>query len=244
MAVLVPDPVKRKPSQHQPSQTLLRRVLSSELVVSYKDGPDAYGKGIHDVYYVAYWVVGFTFLRAVIMKYIYHPLAKSIGVIPFAKRQRLAEQGFTFTYYIIFWVLGMYIMYHGPHWFNTSQYWIDYPHVLITKMMKTYYLMQMAFWFQQLYVIHVEKRLEPSKYLDMKWEPEKGKYFTPITQKMYLGLFMFLNVIMIYWFSMIVKVIVAVLSGNSAEDTRSDEEDEADVDAKQLKKIKDRGKQE
>jgi acyl-CoA-dependent ceramide synthase len=60
----------------------------------------------------------------------------------------------------------------------------------------------------------------------MKWEPEKGKYFTPFTQKIYLSLFVLLNTIMVYWFAMIVKVIVGVLQGNNAEDTRSDDEDE------------------
>lgn len=49
-------------------------------------------------------------------------------------------------------------MYNSPHWFNTSQYWIDYPHSLISKQMKAYYLMQLAFWVQQVYTIHVEKR--------------------------------------------------------------------------------------
>lgn len=49
-------------------------------------------------------------------------------------------------------------MYNSPHWFNTSQYWIDYPHILISKNMKCYYLMQLAFWVQQVYTIHIEKR--------------------------------------------------------------------------------------
>lgn len=49
-------------------------------------------------------------------------------------------------------------MYHSPHWFNTSQYWINYPHALISGNMKRYYLMQLAFWFQQLYSLHTEKR--------------------------------------------------------------------------------------
>lgn len=49
-------------------------------------------------------------------------------------------------------------MYHSPHWFNTSQYWINYPHILISQTMKCYYLMQLAFWFQQVYTIHIEKR--------------------------------------------------------------------------------------
>lgn len=69
--------------------------------------------------------------------------------------------------------------------------------------------------------------VEPHQYLDMKWEPEKGKYFTPFTQKVYISLFLALNVIMVYWFMMILNVIIRVLQGKNAEDTRSDEEDEA-----------------
>lgn len=68
--------------------------------------------------------------------------------------------------------------------------------------------------------------VEPSKYLDMQWEPELGKYFTPLTQKMYLVLFLLLDVIMIYWFSMIVRVVIRVIQGKGAEDTRSDDEDD------------------
>lgn len=73
------------------------------------------------------------------------------------------------------------------------------------------------------YVFYV---VEPTKYLDMKWEPEKGKYFTPFTQKIYIFLFVLLNVIMFYWFAMIIRVILRVLQGKNAEDTRSDDEDE------------------
>ncbi|CAO3588030.1 unnamed protein product [Absidia cylindrospora] len=264
------------------------------------------------MYFVTFWMVAFTFLRAASMSYLFHPLAKVLGVTSFAKRQRLAEQGFMFSYYTIFWALGMYIMYCGPHWFNTAQYWIDYPHLYTDRTMKYYYLMQISLWFQQLYTIHIEKRrkdhyamvthhfititllvtsyfanfcrignavlccmdladiiltlakilkysgfttvcdiafglfaiawpitrhgfftviiwatiTQPSRYLDMKWEPEKGKFFTPFTQKCYITLFLLLNVIMIYWFAMIIKVIVAVLKGNNAEDTRSDDEDD------------------
>jgi acyl-CoA-dependent ceramide synthase len=61
----------------------------------------------------------------------------------------------------------------------------------------------------------------------MKWEPEKGKYFTPLTQKIYISLFLALNMIMVYWFIMIVNVIIRVSQGKNAEDTRSDDEDEA-----------------
>ena len=67
---------------------------------------------------------------------------------------------------------------------------------------------------------------EPDRYLDMLWEPEKGKYFTPFTQKLYLCLLLSLDIIMIYWFSLIVKVVYRVIQGRGAEDTRSDDEDE------------------
>jgi acyl-CoA-dependent ceramide synthase len=49
-------------------------------------------------------------------------------------------------------------MYHSPHWFDTTQFWIDYPHILISRDMKNYYLMQLAFWFQQIYALHTEQR--------------------------------------------------------------------------------------
>jgi acyl-CoA-dependent ceramide synthase len=61
--------------------------------------------------------------------------------------------------------------------------------------------------------------------MDMKWEPENGKYFTPFTQKIYLGLFLLLNLLVLFWFAMIIKVIVKVLMGSGATDTRSDSEE-------------------
>lgn len=281
-----------------------------------------YDKGYDDIYYVGYWAVTFTCLRASAMKFIFLPLGQWWGLNSF-KRQRYAEQGWAFSCYIVFWTVGMCIMYAGPHWMNTAHYWIDYPHVAISKSMKMYYLMQLAFWVHQIYTIHVEKRrkdhvamvthhfititllvssyatnftrignavlccmdladvflslakilkymgfttlcdftfalfaiswpitrhvlfsiiiwataVEPHQYLDMKWEPEKGKYFTPFTQKVYISLFLALNVIMVYWFMMILNVIIRVLQGKNAEDTRSDEEDEA-VDRLEQDKLK------
>ncbi|CEI96543.1 Putative Imidazoleglycerol-phosphate dehydratase [Rhizopus microsporus] len=281
------------------------------IVLSYKIADNQYGKGADDIYYVAYWVITFTFLRASTMRFVYLPIGKWWGMDR-SKRQRFAEQGWMFSYYIVFWSVGMHIMYHSPHWLNTSFYWIDYPHLTMTKQMKMYYLMQLAFWIQQVYTIHVEKKrkdhfamvthhfititlivssyasnftrignavlccmdlcdiclslakilkylgfttvcdlafalfaiswpitrhilfgiiiwataVEPSQYLDMKWEPEKGKYFTPFTQKLYISAFLALNVIMLYWFILIVNVIIRVLQGKNAEDTRSEDEEE------------------
>ncbi|KAG0915018.1 hypothetical protein G6F33_003718 [Rhizopus arrhizus] len=293
------------------------------LFLSYEISDNQYGKGYDDVYYVGYWAVTLTCLRASAMKFIFLPLGQWWGMNGL-KRQRYAEQGWMFSYYIIFWLIGMWIMYNAPHWMNTAHYWIDYPHLMMSKQMKMYYLLQLAFWIQQMYTIHVEKRrkdyeamvthhfititllvssyatnftrignavlccmdlcdvflslakilkymgyttlcdfvfalfavswpitrhvlfsiiiwataVEPSQYLDMKWEPEKGKYFTPLTQKIYISLFLALNMIMVYWFIMIVNVIIRVSQGKNAEDTRSDDEDEAvELEKDKVKKM-------
>ncbi|KAG2205549.1 hypothetical protein INT47_005924 [Mucor saturninus] len=133
--------------------------------VSYQVGNvNQYDKGYNDCYFVAFWAVTFAFLRAAFMKFLFHPTAQSLNIEPFSKRERFAEQGWSLTYYTLYWSYGMvdtrvnYIMYNGPHWLNTSYYWIDYPHILISRQTKTYYLMQLAFWVQQVYTIHIEKR--------------------------------------------------------------------------------------
>jgi acyl-CoA-dependent ceramide synthase len=64
----------------------------------------------------------------------------------------------------------------------------------------------------------------------LDWNPAEGKYFTPTTQKMFVGLLMALNVIMFYWFMMIVKVISRLFTGSGTDDPRSDDEDEDDSD--------------
>lgn len=49
-------------------------------------------------------------------------------------------------------------MYQSPHWFDTSHFWKGYPHVKMSYIFKWYYLVQFAFWVQQIFVINIEKR--------------------------------------------------------------------------------------
>ncbi|KAI7898301.1 TLC domain-containing protein [Cokeromyces recurvatus] len=283
------------------------------LLISYQKTPDTYDKGIDDIYFVAFWAIAFTFLRAFFIKYFYLPLSKYFNIGESCKRQRVAEQGYILIYYLVFGTAGLYIMYHSPYWFNTAHLWIGYPH-MINKEMKYYYLMQLAFWFQQIYGLHIEKRrkdhyamlshhivtivlvgasyycnatrvgnailccmdlsdiflslakilkylgftnvcniafglfalswpitrhiffscviwsivVEPSKYLDLQWDPSNGKYLTLKNIRLFLILLLILNVIMFYWFLMIVKLIIKVIKGTAANDPRSDDEDEED----------------
>lgn len=68
--------------------------------------------------------------------------------------------------------------------------------------------------------------VEPARYFTLEWNPSEGKYFSLLTQKIFVGLLMMLNVIMFYWFLMIVKVIAKLLQGSGADDIRSDDEEE------------------
>jgi acyl-CoA-dependent ceramide synthase len=172
--------------------------------------------------------------------------------------------------------------------------------------MKTYYLIQLAFWFHQLLVLNLEKRrrdhyammlhhlvtlsllstsyvanfvrvgnailvtMDPAdmflpaakilNYLDYRltcdimfgmfaiswvltrhilfgyitystavntwgiagWNPETGNYLSVNAIYMFLGLLVFLQFILIYWFSLIVKIAWKLISGTApAHDTRS-----------------------
>jgi acyl-CoA-dependent ceramide synthase len=46
----------------------------------------------------------------------------------------------------------------SPYWFDTTYFWKGYPHVEMPGLLKWYYLVQLAFWFQQVFVINIEKR--------------------------------------------------------------------------------------
>jgi acyl-CoA-dependent ceramide synthase len=59
------------------------------------------------VYFVFTWIALFTFLRAVIMEYVFIPLIKLGGIKKVNQQTRFAEQGWSFLYYSIFWTLGM-----------------------------------------------------------------------------------------------------------------------------------------
>lgn len=77
------------------------------LTISYNVGENQFDKGYDDFYFVGFWVVAFTFLRAAAMKFLFHPIARLFSIKPFAKRERFAEQAWTFSYYAVFWTAGM-----------------------------------------------------------------------------------------------------------------------------------------
>ncbi|KAJ2780847.1 Sphingosine N-acyltransferase lag1 [Coemansia javaensis] len=124
------------------------------------DAQGRYYRGADDVYYIAYWVVAFTLIRIVAINRVLIPFARACGVRSARKLTRFGEQGWLTVYYILSLSAGLYVMAQGPHWMNTAHFWIGYPdgHREMTALMKSYYLVQMGFWFQQIFVLLVEEK--------------------------------------------------------------------------------------
>ena len=49
-------------------------------------------------------------------------------------------------------------MYHSKYWFNVREVWTNFPNPRMDGLMKWYYLVQLAFWLQQIFVINIEER--------------------------------------------------------------------------------------
>ncbi|KAF9957357.1 sphingosine N-acyltransferase lag1 [Mortierella alpina] len=115
-------------------------------------------QGRADLAFVSFWIIAFTYLRAMIMKSFFKPLGKRLGVRGSSKLERFEEQGYIIVYYVLSWSAGMILMYNSPHWMNTDHYWIGYPHYKLTGAFKAYYLVQFGFWLQQIYVVNTDMK--------------------------------------------------------------------------------------
>lgn len=51
-----------------------------------------------------------------------------------------------------------YIMYNTKYWMNLRELWTDFPTRTMTGLLKWYYLVQFAFWVQQIVVVNIEER--------------------------------------------------------------------------------------
>src|ERR1700753_1436149 len=49
-------------------------------------------------------------------------------------------------------------MYNSKYWFNLRELWTNFPTRSMTGVVKWYYLVQLAFWLQQIVVVNIEER--------------------------------------------------------------------------------------
>ncbi|KAI9802581.1 MAG: sphingosine N-acyltransferase lag1 [Piccolia ochrophora] len=115
-----------------------------------------YTVGWDDTFMVVYWIVVFTGLRAGVMDFVLVPFARWGGVEKKKGRIRFAEQAWLFMYYEA--DESKYIFYESPYWLNLRELWTDWPNTEIDGLLKWYYLVQFAFWIQQIIVVNIEER--------------------------------------------------------------------------------------
>lgn len=124
-----------------------------------------YGQGPRDLYLVATFVVFFTAVRAFCLDYVLLPLAGACGISTRKGRVRFAEQSYMLLYYTLYWFWGLSLFIrntpsHSVHSLNDLliSMWTEYPRLYLGAGMKLYYLSQLAFWIQQIAVIHLEEK--------------------------------------------------------------------------------------
>ncbi|KAI1186066.1 longevity-assurance protein [Nemania serpens] len=111
-----------------------------------------------DLYFVGFCVVLFIGIRAGSMKYVLAPLARSCGLVNKKRIARFSEQGWMFMYNSVFWTLGTYIYVTSPYFLKLEEMWTNWPQREIDGLTKAYVLAQLAYWTQQLLVVHLEAR--------------------------------------------------------------------------------------
>ncbi|KAF1999048.1 longevity-assurance protein-like protein [Amniculicola lignicola CBS 123094] len=124
----------------------------------YNPETDQYGCGTDDLPYVAFGVVVFTGVRVLVMDYVLDPLARMGGIKGKKNLTRFKEQAWLVCYCTCFWSLGMYISYNSDFWFNLKGMWTGWPFREISGLCKWYYLVQWAFWIQQILVVNIEEK--------------------------------------------------------------------------------------
>lgn len=136
----------------------LRPYTSKLLYIQYVT-PDGWATiGKDDAYFVSLWVVILVFTRAALMEYILLPTAQYLGINTKKAKIRFAEQGWMLFYYLTAWVIGMYLLEQSEYSRSIQALWIGWPHYKMHVGLKAYYLVQLACWISQIYVLNVEER--------------------------------------------------------------------------------------
>ncbi|TCD71778.1 hypothetical protein EIP91_003121 [Steccherinum ochraceum] len=119
---------------------------------SSQDDPQ-YRKGWFDLLFVAYYIIFWSCIRQTLILHVFLPVAKHFRVRE-ARVERFGEQGYAMLYFAVMGAWGVRIMGQLPTWwYRTEVYWNSYPQWTIPPELKAYYLMQMAYWLQQILVL-------------------------------------------------------------------------------------------
>lgn len=123
----------------------------------YAQANGQYIQGSDDALFVLGWLVLMTAIRATIIECVYEFVTR-LRVMSRKASMRFAEQAFLLTYDFTSFSMGMNILVNSSYWLNFEELWSTWPSREISGELKWYYLVQLAFWLQQLLAINLEKR--------------------------------------------------------------------------------------
>ncbi|KAF4619369.1 hypothetical protein D9613_005310 [Agrocybe pediades] len=113
-----------------------------------------YRKTWWDLVFIAYYVIVFSFIREALGHWVSRPVAKYFRLRRESKVDRFAEQMYALFYFMVLGAWGYRVMTQLPtNWYKTEEFWAGYPHWDMKPELKRYYLMQFAYWWQQLLVL-------------------------------------------------------------------------------------------
>ncbi|GAA5920354.1 hypothetical protein JCM6882_004539 [Rhodosporidiobolus microsporus] len=301
----------------------LRSRLSRCLFLSFRQpNTDLYYKGRDDAYFIGYWVVLFLFAREALMRWVFEPFARFCGIWSRRLVVRFAEQAWLIVYYLASFSVGIYINQTSDYAsLNTVEWWRGYPHDALPALTKWYYLVQTAFWIQQIITLNLEAKrkdfgqmfthhiitmllmsfsyvlnwtrigntvlctmdlsdiffslakvfkyagnnkaadgtfvvfliswiatrhvifckilyaviTEPQTVLEYGWRSQDGYFFSRNVQISFALLLGSLQLLMCLWMWLILRVLYKMFLGGSAEDVRSDDEDEGEEEDEPVK---------
>ncbi|KAI0462175.1 hypothetical protein LJB42_004263 [Komagataella kurtzmanii] len=144
---------------------ILKQIPSSQSLVNkffhlqYKNLDGTYDIGKDDYFFVIYWIINLTIIRSVLMDWVLEPLAiKIVGINNRKALTRFKEQGWSLFYYTTSWTVGFYLYYKSDYFFNCDHIFIGWPNNKLDFYFKSYYLIQMSCWLQQIVVLNIEER--------------------------------------------------------------------------------------
>ncbi|KAK2022910.1 TLC domain-containing protein [Colletotrichum zoysiae] len=117
-----------------------------------------YGAGHDDLYFVAFCVVLLIGIRAALMQHVLGPLGRHWGIRKNKDVARFSEQGWMLVYYSVIWPLGTYLYYHAPYYLDMKKLWVNWPQRELDGLMKGYFMVQWAYWVQQVISVNIEAR--------------------------------------------------------------------------------------
>lgn len=92
---------------HQGKNPFAAFLFISHYIPSSSPNDPRYAKGWLDFFFIAYYVVVFSFIRQFTLYKVIHPIARSLGVKKQAKVERFGEQGYAMLYWGSMSILGL-----------------------------------------------------------------------------------------------------------------------------------------